>query len=92
MLEAEIKYFEQNYPQLAAQHPGKFVLIKNDNLIGVFDTLEAALTEGARQYNLESFLVRQIIHVQREIKIPALALGLLHANPSHTVQRSGPDT
>ena len=92
MLDAEIKYFEQNLNELAALHPGKYALIKDSSLIGVFDTLEAALAEGAKQFKLDSFLVRQVAPIQREINIPALALGLLHANPSHTVQRSGPDS
>ena len=92
MLEAEIKYFEENQTDLAKDHPGKFVLIKGASLIGAFDTLEAALAEGARQFKLESFLVRQVNQPQREIHIPALVLGLLHANPSHTIQRPGPDS
>ncbi len=44
---------------------GKFVLIKGDEVVGIFDTYEAALTAGYGRFGLDSFLVRQIQQIQQ---------------------------
>ena len=63
-------------------HPGKFVLVKGHELLGVFDTAEVAIAEGARRFGAQSFLVRQVQSGDENVYIPALALGLLYANPA----------
>jgi hypothetical protein len=63
-------------------HAGKFVLIKGNELLGVFDTPDTAISEGAKRFGSQSFLVRQVNPADEDIYIPALALGLLHANPA----------
>jgi len=81
-LEQELTYFADNKAKWVDVYPGKFALVKGQELIGVFDQPEAALAEGARLFGAESFLVRQVTASEEEIYIPALALGLLHANPA----------
>lgn len=86
MLETERQYFAQHHAELIAKHLGKFVVIKGEELIGVFNTIEEALSEGARQFRLESFLVREVtIKDPQDINIPALTLGLLRANSSRPI-------
>ena len=86
MLEQERKYFSEHRDELLAQCPGKFVLIKADELIGTFNTIEEALAEGARRFALKPFLVRQVTAAdEKEINIPALTLGLLRADSSRPV-------
>ena len=86
MLEQERKYFAENRDELLARYPGKFVLVKGDELIGTFNTIEEALADGARRFATESFLVRQVTAAdEKEISIPALTLGLLRADSSHPV-------
>lgn len=80
VLEKERKYFETNRKQWVALHPGKFVLVKGEELIGVFDKPEDALAEGARRFGLDSFLVRQVKEAEELIYIPALTLGILRAD------------
>ena len=79
VLEKELKFFAENKAKWAQNHLGKFALVKGDKLAGVFDNAEAAITEGAKQFGAESFLVRQIQLKDEDVYIPALALGLLHA-------------
>jgi len=81
-LEQELKFFAENKTKLTKAHFGKFVLVKGSELIGVFDNAETALTEGAKRFGTESFLVRQLNPEEKDIYIPALALGLLHAHPA----------
>jgi hypothetical protein len=45
---------------LAEGHETKFVLIKDERIIGLFASEEAARKEGLRRYLLEPFLVQQI--------------------------------
>jgi len=84
MLEAELNLFQAKKTEWSAQYPGKFVLVKDEDFVGAFDTYEAALVEGARRFRLQPFLVRRVDQPDREVSIPALSLGLLRANPPHT--------
>jgi hypothetical protein len=87
VLEKELRFYEQHQTEWAATYAGKLVLVKDADLIGVFDTLEDALAEGARRFGLNPFLVRPADEPSREISITTLAVGALHADPSYPVQR-----
>lgn len=80
MLETERQYFQENQETLSRDYPGKFVVIQNRDLLGSFDTLQDALSAGARQFGLSPFLVRRTDELAREVSIPALTLGILNAN------------
>ena len=92
MLDREITYYEEHLAEWLTQYPGKIVVVKDQELIGVFDTFDDALAEGARRFGLNSFLVRRVEETQKEEYIPALTLGLLRADSSRPIQRSGPDS
>jgi hypothetical protein len=81
-LEQELKFFGENHAKWSEDHPGQFVLVKGRELVGFFDQPETALTTGARLFGADSFLVRRVDASDEDIYIPALALGLLHADPS----------
>jgi len=85
MLDSEVRYFEEHCAEWARYHCGKFALVKGDNLVGVFDTREAALAEGVRRFGLTPFLVRSVSKSTEDIHIPALALGVLRADPPRSV-------
>jgi hypothetical protein len=81
-LETELQFFAENKANWLTVHSGKFVLVKGKELLGVFDTSDAAIAEGARRFGSQSFLVRQVKAEDEKIYIPALALGLLYADPA----------
>jgi hypothetical protein len=83
MLEKERDYFNKHRNEWLKQHPGKFVLIKSDKLIGVFNNQTEALAEGARRFGMDSFLVRQVEESEEIVYIPALTLGILRADSTH---------
>ena len=60
MLDREIEAFDQMRPQLELHHMGKFVVIHDKQLIGAFDTLDAAASEAVRQFGRGPYLIRQI--------------------------------
>ena len=92
MLEKELAYYQKNLEIWLKQYPGKFVLVKKEELVGVFGTNEEALSVGASQFGLSSFLIRRIEKKQEDIKLPALTLGLLYANPAHTTYGTRSDS
>ena len=79
MLDAERTYYRNQRKKLLQKHGPVFVLIKGRKLIGTFQTADDALSEGARLYGSDSFLVRNLEEPDREFYIPALSLGLLRS-------------
>jgi hypothetical protein len=76
MLDQEIQFFNESLSEWLRIYGSKIALVKGRTLIGVYDTPERAVDEGLRRYLDEPFLVRPILPVQPEIKIPTLQLGI----------------
>jgi len=85
MLEKERQFYAENLAEWLTRYPSKYVVVKGEELIGSFDTIEDALSEGAKRFSLEPFLVRRVQETKEDISIPALTLGILRANTSHPV-------
>src|SRR5271156_2167211 len=64
-LEKELVTFERELPRLAKEAPGKFALVKGDEVVSLFDTYEDALTAGYGMFKLETFMVKQISAIER---------------------------
>lgn len=77
MLEAERLLYDGRAADWAREHPGKFVVIKKDEIVGFFDTLDEALAAGGSKFGLQSFLARRVGEAQETVSVPALTLGLL---------------
>jgi hypothetical protein len=87
MLAEERRYYDEHLPEWLERIPGRFVLVRGQDLVGQFDTYEEALAEGARRFGLSPYLVRRVEHHQPEVSAPALTLGLLNADSQHSVRR-----
>lgn len=79
-LEQERKWFNDHQDEWQKSYPGKFVLIKGEVLIGVFDSDKTAVSEGLQRFGNDSFLVRNVGEKEEAIHIPAIMFGLLHGN------------
>lgn len=92
MLKEEREFFEQSLPEWLNKYNGKVVLVKGKELIGVFNTEDEALSEGARRFQLQPFLIRRVQPQQAEVSIPALMLGIftIDANSTFAVQWGNP--
>ena len=60
-LDRERHVYESHLEEWRGTHLGKFVLIKDDDVLGFFDSLEAAFNEGTARFRLEPFFVKQIM-------------------------------
>ncbi len=85
MLEKERQYFAAHEADWLKAHRGRFVVIKDDTLVGIYETLDEALAAGGHQFGLKPFLVRRLGEPTEEIRIPALTLGLLRADSQRPV-------
>ena len=81
MLDQERKVYAIHAGDWEKSHPGKFVVVKGEALVGFFDSLDEALATGASKFGLTSFLVRRLGANVEAVTIPALTLGLLRADP-----------
>jgi hypothetical protein len=84
VLSEERAYYDEQLPNFLSAHAGRFVLIRGRDLLGVYDRQEETLSEGARRFGLSPFLVRRVEQTEPEVSIPALTLGLLNADSSHS--------
>lgn len=58
-LEKEFKYYLENQQKLAEQYNGKFIVIKNCKVIGVYDNELEAIEKTSRKEQLGTFLVQK---------------------------------
>ena len=63
-LEKEIETYNRELPNLLAQQ-GKFVVIREDKIIGTFVSYEDALKLGYEKCGLEPFLVKRIQAIEQ---------------------------
>ena len=69
-LATELATFNDRRRELLAKAPGKYVLIKNREVIGVFDSQLEAVREGTELYLTAPFLVAHIVAVDVPIVVP----------------------
>lgn len=57
-LESEYKYFVKNRAKICSDHPEKYVVIKNQALIGIYDDQVTAFTETSKSEEPGTFLIQ----------------------------------
>ena len=60
----ELKTYETNKRELLAESSGKFVVIHENEIAGVWDTYEDALRAGYERFKLVPFLVKRITPIE----------------------------
>ena len=59
-LEPEFKYYLDNQEELVEQYNGKFIVIKNRTVIGVYDDQTTAVSKTTETHELGTFLVQKV--------------------------------
>ncbi|MDP9190739.1 MAG: hypothetical protein M3P06_03445 [Acidobacteriota bacterium] len=75
-LQNEIAFFEARRAELLKQAKGRFVLIKNDRVIDVFESSTAAIRRGYEEFGNEPFLVKQVVDVEIPLNFTSFNLGV----------------
>lgn len=79
-LETELAYFIKIKQELLKHYEGKFALIVGEQLVGTFDTQEAAYTDGVAKFGNVPMLIKRIERDERIESVPAMSFGLIHAH------------
>jgi predicted aspartyl protease len=58
-LKKEFQYYLENQAELVKQYNGKFIVIKDNKVIGTYDSELEAVTETSKQHELGTFLVQK---------------------------------
>ncbi len=64
VLETELKTYERHRDELLGQAEGKFALIHEDQVIGVYHAKPDAISQGYERFGSVPFLVKQILKVE----------------------------
>ncbi len=64
-LETEMETFEAHRAELVARAVGKFVLIKGDRILGIFETQDEAIAHGWTELGYVPIFVKEIAEVDR---------------------------
>ena len=76
LLDAELQTYEKNRESLLGSAEGKFVLIKGDQIIGVYESKMDAINQGYRQLGHVPFLVKQVLKVETPLNFLSNRLGV----------------
>lgn len=75
-LDQELRTYEKRRLELLSQAEGKFVLIKGDRLVDVYESQEDALKRGHQEFGSEPFLVKQVVEFEVPLNFASFQLGL----------------
>jgi hypothetical protein len=59
-LHKELSFYKENQSELVEKYQGKFVVIKDQEVKGVYDSKIEAYTEAQKKFELGSFLIQQV--------------------------------
>lgn len=61
MLDKEYLYYKNNIDKLNTDYTNRFIIIKDETLIGDYETIEEAMAAGLSKFEPGTFLVKQCI-------------------------------
>jgi hypothetical protein len=76
LLKKEIKTYNAHKAELVGQSKGKFVLIKDDRIVGVFESEMDAAHQGYERFGNVPFLVKQVVEVEVPLDFTSSLLGV----------------
>jgi hypothetical protein len=73
--QAELAYFDAHMAELLRDAQGKYALIRGSELVGIFDTDNAAVRAGFQRFGNEAFLVKHIVEAEVPLNFTSFHLG-----------------
>jgi len=56
----EFEYYIKNQQELVKQYKGKFIVIKEQSVVGVYDTEIEAYNKSVEEFELGTFLIHEV--------------------------------
>ena len=60
-LQKQLEYFKSHQDELVKKYKGRFIVIKNQEIQGVYDTEMEAYTDSKEKFKLGTFLIQQCL-------------------------------
>ena len=57
----EFEVFKNNEARLQAEHPDKYILIKERDILGTYVKQYEAISEGYKRFGNEPFFIKQVV-------------------------------
>ena len=77
ILSEEKEFLRQNLVKLRAEHPGKYLLIQRNRVLGAFETYDVGVNFGVDHATDGPFLVRNVMNPEDQVAdVPKLSLGV----------------
>lgn len=76
VLDIELETYERHRQELLGKAEGKYVLIRQDKVIGVFDSQSDAIQQGYERFGNVPFLVKQVLKVETPQNFVSNLLGV----------------
>lgn len=73
LLDVEFSTYQKALPELLARATGKFVLIKGDQVVDLFESQVDAIKQGYMRFSGEPFFVRQVEPVELTVNLNRFA-------------------
>ena len=80
-LELELKTYDRERGRLEHEHRGKFVLIRGEEIAGIFDDFQTASQHAAQRFKRDSYLIH--CTATEMMHIPSVLLEKLAAMCTH---------
>ena len=61
MLDKEFKYFLDHQKELVDKYPGKYIVIIDEDVVGIYDTEAIAYEESKKKYSEGTFLLQHCL-------------------------------
>ena len=78
-LQKEFNYYIKNREELVKNYEGKYLVIKDEQILGVYDTQRQAIKETMKDYELGTFMVHLVKPGDDDIKRTFRSRVLIHA-------------
>ena len=76
MLKKELSTYDANKKDLISKALGKYVLIKDDKIIGIYETSNDAIAEAYKMFGNVPFLVKEIVEIDNPVEIVSNLLAI----------------
>ena len=77
ILSRELMAYERMKEELLKNYEGKVVVIKNGELIGVYESEAETLQAALDKFGLEPVLIKRVLRKERPEEMPAYTFGLV---------------
>lgn len=67
----DIQAFKQQFEELEEHYPGKFVIFRDGEFVGAYDTFNSAANEAVERFGNEPFLIRPVSANREPMRMPA---------------------